>query len=127
MEKCSQLGTAVAQSLGKPYDEVDTWSGDDGLCPVCHNSLLSMNGTTKVECPICGIWGTLSVDGDKVKVEFSEEEKARARNTTIGIYEHYNEIQNMIKVCVPKLIENKETLPKMMAKYKNFDKEIENM
>ena len=33
----------------------------------------------------------------------------------------------MIKVCVPKLIENKETLPKMMAKYKNFDKEIENM
>ena len=49
----------------------------------------------------CGIWGTLSVNGEKVSVAFSEEEKNRARNTTIGIYEHYNEIQNMIKVCVP--------------------------
>lgn len=86
-----------------------------------------MNGTTHVECPICGIWGTLSVDGDKVNVEFSEEEKNRARNTTIGIYEHYNEIQNMIEVCVPKLVANKDTLPKMMEKYKNFDKEIESM
>lgn len=127
MEKCNNLGRAVAESLGKPYDEVNTWVGDDGVCPVCHNSLMSINGTTKVECPVCGIWGTLSVDGDKVKVEFSEKERARARNTTIGIYEHYNEIQNMIKVCVPKLIANKETLPKMMEKYKNFDKEIEKM
>ena len=24
MEKCSKLGTAVAQSLGKPYEEVNT-------------------------------------------------------------------------------------------------------
>ena len=67
MEKCAELGKAVAESLGKPYDEVDTWVGDEGVCPVCHNPLLSMNGTTHVECPICGIWGDLSVDGDKVK------------------------------------------------------------
>ena len=80
-----------------------------------------MNGTTTVECPICGIYGKLSVDGDKVTVDFSEEEKNRARNTLVGIYEHYNEIQNMITVCVPKLMANKDTLPKMMEKYKNFD------
>ncbi len=121
MKKCADLGTAVAESLGKPYDEVDTWVGDEGVCPVCHNPLLSMNGTTTVECPICGIFGKLSVDGDKVTVEFSEEQKNRARNTPIGIYEHYNEIQNMITVCVPKLMANKDTLPKMMEKYKNFD------
>jgi multimeric flavodoxin WrbA/uncharacterized Zn finger protein (UPF0148 family) len=127
MEKCASLGTAVAESLGKPYDEVDTWSGDDGVCPVCHNPLLSMNGTTSVECPVCGIWGTLSVNGDKVDVEWSQEEINRARNTNIGIYEHYNEIQGMIEVCVPKLIANKDTLPKMMEKYKNFDETIANM
>jgi multimeric flavodoxin WrbA/uncharacterized Zn finger protein (UPF0148 family) len=127
MKKCASLGTAVAESLGKPYDEVDTWSGDDGVCPVCHNPLLSMNGTTRVECPVCGIWGTLSVNGDKVDVEWSQEEINRARNTNIGIYEHYNEIQGMIEVCVPKLIANKDTLPKMMEKYKNFDETIANM
>ena len=73
------------------------------------------------------IWGDLSVDGDKVKVEWSEKEIARARNTNIGIYEHYNEIQNMIKVCVPKLVANKDTLPKWMEKYEKFDETIANM
>lgn len=127
MKKCAVLGTAVAESLGKPYDEVDTWVGEEGVCPVCHNPLLSVNGTTHVECPICGIWGTLSVDGDKLNVEWSQEEINRARNTLIGIYEHYNEIQNMIEVCVPKLIANKEKLPKMMEKYIKFDETIANM
>lgn len=127
MSKCAELGKAVAESLGKPYDEVDTWVGEEGVCPVCHNPLLSMNGTTHVECPICGIWGDLKVDGEKVKVEWSEKEIARARNTNIGIYEHYNEIKNMIKVCVPKLVANKDTLPKMMEKYVNFEETIANM
>ncbi len=124
MAKCGELGKAVAESVGKPYEEVDTWVGEDGVCPVCHNPLLSMNGTTHVECPVCGIWGELSVEGERVKVDWPEKEIARARNTAIGIYEHYNEIQNMIKVCVPKLTANKETLPKMMEKYENFEESI---
>lgn len=127
MAQASSLGKAVAESLGKPYDEVDTWVGDEGVCPVCHNPFLSMNGTTHVECPICGIWGDLSVDGDKVKVEWSDKEIARARNTNIGIYEHYNEIQNMIPICVPKLTENKDYLDEQMKKYINFDETIANM
>ena len=127
MAQAAELGKAVAESLGKPYDEVDTWVGDEGVCPVCHNPLLSMNGTTHVECPICGIWGDLSVDGDKVKVEWSEKEIARARNTNNGIYEHYNEIQNMITVCVPKLVANKDMLDEEMKKYINFDESIANM
>lgn len=127
MGKCADLGETVAEALGKPYDEVDAWSGDDGICPVCHNSLLSVNGTTKVECPVCGIWGDISIDGDKVNIEWPEKEIERARNTIPGIYEHYNEIQNMIKVCVPKLQANKDTLPKMMEKYIKFDEIIESM
>ncbi|MCD8020022.1 MAG: flavodoxin family protein [Clostridiales bacterium] len=127
MKKCADLGKTVAEAVGKPYDEVDAWSGPEGVCPVCHNSLLSMNGTTKVECPVCGIWGDLAVEDGKVTVEWSEKEKARARNTTIGIYEHYNEIQNMITVCVPKLTANKEMIDTEMKKYKNFDKVIEEM
>lgn len=127
MEKCTELGRTVAESVGRPYDEVNSWVGEEGVCPVCHNPLLSMNGTTHVECPICGIWGELSVNGDKVIVEWSEQEMARARNTIIGIYEHYNEIQNMIEVSGPKMDINKETLPKMMEKYKKFDETIANM
>lgn len=126
MEQCAELGKVVAHSIGQPYDQSNQWVGEAGVCPVCHNSLLSINGTTKVECPICGIWGKLSIEGEKVKVDFSDAEIARARNTTIGIYEHYNEIHNMIKICVPKLEANKETLPKLMEKYKKFEETIDN-
>lgn len=127
MKKCAELGKAVAESIGKPYDEVNTWVGEDGVCPVCHNPLLSMNGTKNVECPVCGIWGKLQMEGDNVKVDWPATEIARARNTTIGIYEHYNEIQGMIEVCVPKFVANKDTLPKMMEKYIHFDEIIANM
>ena len=68
-----------------------------------------------------------SIEGEQVKVNWSEKEIARARNTTIGIYEHYNEIQNMITVCVPKLMEAKDTLPKMMEKYEKFEDTIASM
>lgn len=127
MKQCADLGTAIAKSAGRPFEECEPWVGDEGVCPVCHNSLLSMNGTTQVECPICGIWGELSVEEGKVHVTFPQEEINRARNTDIGIYEHYNEIQNMITVCVPKLMDNKEKLPKMMEKYKNFEEIIAKM
>ena len=120
LQKCADLGKAVAQSIGKPYDEVNTWAGDDGDCPVCHNSLIALHGTEDVECPVCGIWGKLKVADGKVSVEWPKEQIARARNTTIGIYEHHDEIQNMIKVCVPKLIENKEYIAQEMERYKNF-------
>ena len=118
--KCADLGRAVAGSIGKPYDEVDTWVGDDGECPLCHNSLVTLHGNTDVECPVCGIWGTLKIEDGKVFVEWPKEQIARARNTLIGIYEHHDEIQNMIKVCVPKLVENKEYITAELEKYKNF-------
>ena len=128
LKQCQDLGTAVATSLGKPYDEVNTWVGPEGVCPVCHNQLVSINGTTTVECPICGISGKLSVEGEHVHIHFPEEQVKRARNTIPGIYEHYYEIQNMIKVCVPKLVANKEKLEKEMEIYKRpFDVAIKEM
>lgn len=129
LKRCASLGTAVAQSIGKPYDEVDTWAGDDaedGVCPVCHCRVLNVGKTADVECPVCGIWGKLSMEGDKVKVTWSEKEIARARNTMPGIYEHYDEIQNMIKICVPKLTnpDNQKLIQSEMDKYKAFEEEM---
>lgn len=128
MEHCHELGKTVGGCLGKSYEACkNVWYGPEGTCPVCHNSLISLNGTTTVECPICGIHGHLTVEGEQVKIRFSEQEKERARNTTAGVYEHYNEIQNMIKVCVPELVAHKEDLPKMMERYTHFDQTIENL
>lgn len=125
MRKCADLGTAVAQSAGKHYEDVNTWAGDDnGVCPVCHNMLLSFNGTSDVECPVCGIHGTLQTDGEGFRVIWPQKEINRARNTKTGLYEHYNEIKNMITVCVPKLTAAKSELEEKIKKYKNFDETL---
>lgn len=123
MNRVGELGRRVAEAVGKPYEEVK-WFGEEGTCPVCHCSLLTVNKTTTVECPICGIKGNLSVDGENVKVEFSKEQQNRARGTKIGLQEHYDEIQGMKDVAIPKIIATKETLPPMLEKYKNFDQLI---
>ena len=49
---------------------------------------MTLSGTTKVCCPVCGIYGTLKVDGEQVSVEFSEEEQNRSRLKFSGVLEH---------------------------------------
>lgn len=125
IEQCNKLGRHVAECVGKPYEEAE-WLGEEGVCPVCHNDLISIapNRSTTVECPVCGIRGELSISDGKIDVDFSEKEMNRARGTMNGLYEHYHEIQGMIKVCVPILMEKKDVLPKLLERYKNFDKHI---
>lgn len=125
MKQCGDLGRKLVESIGKPYEEIE-WLGEEGVCPVCHNNLISigLSHSTEVECPICGITGKLFIEEEKIQVAFSEEQKNRARSTMAGLYEHYHEIQGMIKICVPKLIANKDTLPKLLEKYEKFDELI---
>lgn len=78
------LGVKVTEAIGKPYDQIE-WYGEQGTCPVCHQDLITLNGTTTVECPVCGIEGKLKVDGERVSVEFSKEQQERARGTWKGL------------------------------------------
>lgn len=119
-----EMGRQTALAYGKSDDEIE-WYGPEGTCPVCHQNLLTVNGTTTVECPICGIEGKLSVDGEKVNVEFTEQQQARARGTFAGLREHTTEIQGFGSICGPKLMAVKDKMPQMLDKYKNFDKYIQ--
>jgi len=119
LNEVAGLGRHLADSVGKPYDEV-TWYGDEGVCPVCHNKLLTVGKTTEIECPLCGIYGKISIDGDYLNVTFSEDEKKRARNTYNGLLEHYVELKEMMNVIIPKLEKDKVFIDEEMEKYKTF-------
>lgn len=120
VEKASSLGRHLAENIGKAYDEVEWW-GDEGVCPVCHNKFINiMDGSTRVECPICGIEGDVSIENNQISVVFSKEQQARARGTLAGMREHYLEIQGMKDVAIPKIIGNKEKLETLMVPYKEF-------
>jgi multimeric flavodoxin WrbA len=130
MQNCAELGVTITRSIGKPYSEVNAWVGKQGVCPVCHNSLIDLDGTgngVRVECPVCGIWGDVSINNGKLEVDFSEAEKARARSTLAGVYEHYNEIHGFIKTALPKTEANKEFIEKEMLKYRNFEETLKGL
>ncbi|HHV12372.1 MAG TPA: flavodoxin family protein [Clostridiales bacterium] len=115
-----EMGRQTAAAYGKEDKDIE-WFGPEGTCPVCHQNLLMMNGTTTVECPICGIEGKLSVEGEQVKVEFSEKQQARARGTFEGLREHTVEIQSFGSICGPKIMANKERLEKELEKFRKFE------
>ena len=100
----------------------------EGVCPVCHQRLITiLPGTTKVECPVCGIEGELSIEDGAVKVAFSEVQQARARGTFAGLREHTAEIQGFGAICMPKIMANKEKLDKLMTeRIRGFDQAIGN-
>lgn len=89
--QCVKLGQRTAQAIGKAYRDVE-WAGDPGICPVCHTGLMMLGKTTAVTCPVCGIHGVIRVEGDELKVDFSEEEKFRSRMNLTGVIEHQAEI-----------------------------------
>ena len=124
MENLYGLGKHLAQMADKDPDEV-TWYGKEGVCPVCHNSMMNLNGTTTVECPVCGIYGKLVIDGEKVSVEFPDKQKIRARGKIDGLWEHHHEIRSMMDVIIPKLQENKDTLPVLLEPFNKFENTYE--
>lgn len=123
IDEVHEMGKRTAEAV-KMNDEDIEWFGPQGTCPVCHQNLLTVNGTTHVECPLCGIEGTISIDGDKLNVEFSKEQQARARGTFAGLREHTVEIQSFGSIVGPKIMAVKDKLPEMLDKYKNFDQYI---
>lgn len=89
--RCKLLGARTVEAFGKRADEI-VWQGDAGVCPVCHNDVMTLNGTTTVCCPVCGIYGRISVEGDALRVAFSPEEQRRSRLRFAGVLEHQAEI-----------------------------------
>ncbi len=87
LEKSYEMGKHIVEALDQKTSEIE-WTSDPGTCPVCHCNEMTMSGTTRVGCPICGIYGKLVFDGDNVRVEFSEEEQRRSRLKFTGVLEH---------------------------------------
>ena len=90
-DDCKKLGTRTANAVGKAYKDI-LWESDPGVCPACHCSIMMMDNTVTVCCPVCGIHGTVSVADGGLKYEFSEEEIGRGRMNLAGVIEHQAEI-----------------------------------
>ncbi len=120
MGRVRRMGQHVVSAIGKPQAEV-AWMGDEqGTCPVCHCDLLTVRRTTTVECPICGSYGTLSVEGDQVKVTFTAAEQKRSRLNYDGKLEHWTEIKSFGAIAGPKIRAAGEELTRKIKSYEGY-------
>lgn len=116
MERMRQVGQHINEALAAQEagdeEQRTAWRGDQqGLCPVCHQSLLSVTGDgMSVDCPVCGSHGKLYVEDGKIRVSFSKEEQERSRLRWAGKLEHSTEIKT--KAAGPGQIPNLAELKK---------------
>ena len=88
MTRMRQLGERVAEALlTKEKGETPAYCGDPGVCPDCHGTFLERIGDDWY-CPQCMTKATLTLVDGTLKVEFTEEERAKNRWSEPGDKEH---------------------------------------
>jgi len=119
LERARMLGRNVAEAMKKPIEEVK-WMGDEpGVCPVCHCDLITITGKGNlVECPVCGITGTLTVENGKIIVTFPEEQQEHSRLTLTGLWDHEVEITENAKMLLQR--KDLDQIPKKLEKYMGY-------
>lgn len=115
---------ARARALGRHVAEAmlsgdHSWRGDtDGVCPQCHLNLLELEpGTDKVMCPVCGIYGKLTVEDGRSRIQWPEDDQHRWDNrlTLEGKKHHLDEILVHSRQYQPREAEAREKLKKYQA------------
>lgn len=120
LDRCKRAGKNMVEALASGDDEDRIrWRGDEqGVCPVCHQRLVSVLGDgVNVDCPVCGSHGTLEIVDGQIKVNFTEAERKRSRLNWDGKLEHSTEIANGAMT-----MKRTENLSELMAPYKSFPK-----
>ncbi|MBU3160797.1 flavodoxin family protein [Clostridium frigoris] len=117
IDRMVRLGQNISEAIHSNKEEMSKWRGnEEGVCPICHCDMLTIvHNKNKVECPVCGISGDLSLVDGEIKVNFSEAQQKRSRLFYAGKLEHCIEIST--KAVGPGQIPNKKEL---LEKYKGY-------
>ncbi|MEM2455314.1 MAG: flavodoxin family protein [Candidatus Bathyarchaeia archaeon] len=122
LERVRILGRNVAEAMKKPLEEVK-WMGEPGVCPVCHCDFVTITGKGNiVECPVCGIAGTLTLENGKIAVTFPKEQQEHSRLTLLGLWDHEVEITENLKVLMQR--SDLDQVPKKLEKYVGYGESL---
>lgn len=117
LEKARRLGENVADAI---LSGDNSWRGGDrGTCPVCHlNYIEVIPGTDDVLCPLCGIYGKISVRDGAVTVEWPDTPECRGENrfTVEGKIFHLKDIQK----CMEEFAPFREEAKQKAQKYRDY-------
>jgi len=84
MARMRLLGERVGDALlAHKSGKKEVYAGEKGICPDCHGTLLERIGEDWY-CPQCMTKATLSMEGAKLKVVFTPEERGKNRWSEVG-------------------------------------------
>jgi multimeric flavodoxin WrbA len=85
--KARQIGRELATAT---QTEDPTYRSEPGLCPICQDwNMRILKDRQAVECPTCGIRGTLEIRDGKIDVVFRQEDLAQYRFDPKAMYNHF--------------------------------------
>lgn len=109
----------IARNLCAAAADIENakWMGTPGVCPHCNcNEFYIYPGTTDVVCDLCGLHGTLKLDGDAIKFVFDPADEHKAHDTVPGKFLHVDDIkENEGRLAHLRTDENFKALKKKYA------------
>ena len=124
LARARKLGQNVARAMMVPPEEVK-YMGDecDTSCPVCHCDVLKVpEKLPHVVCPVCDVHGVLTGEGDRMKVEWNEEDIEHPRFSEYGVGKHLDELKEKFTKYFREEHERVEDLKKKYITYGNVIK-----
>lgn len=116
LARARRLGRNVAEAMVKPIEEVAYRGDKQGVCPYCHQDLLTILRAKTVQCPLCGIKGELNIVEGEIVVSWSEEELKHIRWEPLGMGAHFRDI----KETHGKFMQGKDIVKAKIGRYKTF-------
>lgn len=112
----ARVGRSAGSQLGRTFDEVE-YRGEPGLCPLCHLSVVVVDGS-EIECATCGAGGRIVVSDGAARFEF--DRLSRSVATLDEKRAHFAEVQDTAAVQGPLADE----IARRAAAYTEFDRRI---
>jgi multimeric flavodoxin WrbA len=97
LKRARELGRRVARAMMMPIKQVK-FVGDETevSCPVCHCNVLQLPAKLpNVFCPVCWVKGVITINEDKMKVRWDEEDAKHPRFSERGVSTHLELIKNL--------------------------------
>jgi multimeric flavodoxin WrbA len=87
IEKAHTIGKELALAI---QDQDTTYRSEPGLCPICKDwNIRILKGRSAVECPTCGVRGSLRIQDGKIDVEFDQRALEEYRFAPDIAYNHF--------------------------------------
>jgi len=118
IRKAHRIGKELANAV---LDKDPTYRSEKGVCPICQDwNIRILKDRKAVECPTCGIRGTLKVEDGKIDVVFDERALAGYRfDPEVG----YNHFTYHIKPSRDYFLRTKEERKAKGRPYKDYLKD----